>query len=242
MTKQSIVCIRVRLLRFARNDEQGVFLVVWLVIFINLFFVPVLTLYMIHQRKQKPLKFNVEMLLQYCIIAACNIPLTKVFILMFKKLSGKVIPLDSGYYTLSALFSAVLLYKYYVSGLYEKHSAMLSALWDKLCAFYKEHYAYCKTYAKKSFWREKIAGRGIKRIIKELLPAYFVVLAACFMMFIYEPILLYSTNKNDFWFDFSIMITPLFYVWGGVFFTHRHCGNVRNLFYKLIFFWQSDCL
>ena len=194
------------------------------IIFINLFFVPMLALYMIYQRKGKPLIFNVEMLLQYCIIAACNIPFTEVFTLIFKKISGNVIPLDSGYYTLFALFSAVLLYKYYVSGLYEKYSAMFFAMCGKLCtfgikqyaryrkacfSFYKEQSAYYSAYLKKSLWREKIAGRGIKRIIKELLPAYFVLLAACFMMFIYEPILLYSTNKNDFWFDFGIMITPL---------------------------------
>lgn len=41
-----------------------------------------------------------------------------------------------------------------------------------------------------------------------LFPAYVIWSAFCFMLFIYEPLLMYSTNKNDFWFDFGIMIMP----------------------------------
>lgn len=92
-----------------------------------------------------------------------------------------------------------------LNALYEKyHKACL--------AFYKEQSAYYSAYLKKSLWREKIAGRGRKRIIKELLPACVVMFASCFMMFVYEPILLYSNNKNDFWFDFGMMILPLFVI------------------------------
>ena len=92
----------------------------------------------------------------------------------------------------------------------------LNALYGKYhracLAFFKRQFAYYSAYFKKSLWREKIAGRGIKRIIKELLPACVVMFASCFMMFVYEPILLYSTNKNDLWFDFGMMILPLFVI------------------------------
>ena len=68
---------------------------------------------------------------------------------------------------------------------------------------------YYTTYFKKDFWKEKIGEKGIKQILGELLPAYVLVLASCFMMLIFEPILLYATNMDDFWFDFSIMIWPV---------------------------------
>ena len=47
-----------------------------------------------------------------------------------------------------------------------------------------------------------------KEDIRQLRPAYVIWSAFCFMLFVYEPLLMYSTNKNDFWFDFGIMIFP----------------------------------
>lgn len=49
---------------------------------------------------------------------------------------------------------------------------------------------------------------GSERSSRQLKPAYMIWFAFCFMLFIYEPLLMYSTNKNDFWFDFWIMILP----------------------------------
>lgn len=43
---------------------------------------------------------------------------------------------------------------------------------------------------------------GSERSSRQLKPAYMIWFAFCFMLFIYEPLLMYSTNKNDFWFDF----------------------------------------
>ncbi len=54
---------------------------------------------------------------------------------------------------------------------------------------------------------KKRAGAGC--VWRQLAPAYILVFAFCFMLFIYEPILMYSTNKNDFWFDLGIMILPV---------------------------------
>lgn len=49
---------------------------------------------------------------------------------------------------------------------------------------------------------------GVRCVFKRLTPAYILLFAFCFMLFVYEPVLMYSTNKNDFWFDFQIMIIP----------------------------------
>ena len=82
---------------------------VQMVIFINLFFVPVVSLYLIYRRKKKSIVKSMEMLLHYCILTACNIPAAKVFVFLIKFLFKKQISIDSGYYTLAALISAVLM-------------------------------------------------------------------------------------------------------------------------------------
>lgn len=82
---------------------------VHLVIFINLFFIPLLPLYVIYRKKQKPLEPNLDLLFQYGIIAVCNIPLTKIFTFLSKKIGGIFISIDSGYYTVAALLPPVLL-------------------------------------------------------------------------------------------------------------------------------------
>lgn len=56
--------------------------------------------------------------------------------------------------------------------------------------------------------REEKTKVGVRCALTQLTPAYILVFAFCFMLFVYEPILMYSTNKNDFWFDFGIMIVP----------------------------------
>lgn len=69
------------------------------------------------------------------------------------------------------------------------------------------------------------SGIDFKEKMNQLMPAYVIMFSFCFMLFIYEPILMYSTNKNDFWFDFGIMIFPtlmifvLFFLMGTVFVT-----------------------
>jgi len=82
---------------------------VQLVVFVNLFFVPVLSLYLLYRKKQKTLRLNLDLLFQYCIITACNIPLTKVFIFLAKRAGGVFISIDSGYYTILAILSAIML-------------------------------------------------------------------------------------------------------------------------------------
>ncbi len=45
--------------------------------------------------------------------------------------------------------------------------------------------------------------------IKQLLPCWIISFAFCFMLFIYEPTVMYATNKNDFWFDLSVIAVPM---------------------------------
>lgn len=49
--------------------------------------------------------------------------------------------------------------------------------------------------------------------MKKMLPAFLIALVSGFMFFIYEPIAMFSTNIDDFWFDIHMMIKPnlLFY-------------------------------
>ena len=53
--------------------------------------------------------------------------------------------------------------------------------------------------------------------MKKLIPAYILLFAFCFMFFIYEPITMYATNINDFWFDLGIMLKPVSLIFISVF-------------------------
>ena len=45
----------------------------------------------------------------------------------------------------------------------------------------------------------------MKRVLDDLLPCLILAFTTSFMLFIYEPIIMYSNNINDFWFDLSIL-------------------------------------
>jgi len=53
----------------------------------------------------------------------------------------------------------------------------------------------------------------MKNNIKNLIPAYILAFVVSFMLYIYEPILIYSSNFNDFWFDFKAMmgVIPIYF-------------------------------
>lgn len=163
---------------------------VYMVIFINLFFIPLLPLYLIYRKKQKSLEPDLDLLFQYGIITACNVPLTKVPIFLIKKIAGIFIPIDSGYYTIAALFPTILIILLYI-----------------ICKFYPDH----------STWKEKIIQKGVNGVIRDLAPACILFFVSCFMLLIFEPILMYATNINDFWFDFQLMIGPVLSIFVRVF-------------------------
>lgn len=56
---------------------------------------------------------------------------------------------------------------------------------------------------------KRFAQKGIKGVARDLAPACILLFVSCFMLFVFEPILMYATNMNDFWFDFQIMIWPV---------------------------------
>ena len=46
----------------------------------------------------------------------------------------------------------------------------------------------------------------MKNYFKKITPVIILAFVASFMLFIYEPIITYSANINDFWFDFKLML------------------------------------
>ena len=46
----------------------------------------------------------------------------------------------------------------------------------------------------------------IKNDLKNLAPGYIIAFVVSFMLYVYESILTYSSNINDFWFDFGQML------------------------------------
>ncbi|MBQ3409046.1 MAG: sulfatase-like hydrolase/transferase [Clostridia bacterium] len=67
--------------------------------------------------------------------------------------------------------------------------------------------------------------------MKKMIPAFLVALISGFMFFIYEPLTMYATNVNDFWFDIYIMIKPsllffcLYFISVSVFFLIIYLAN-----------------
>lgn len=165
---------------------------VHLVVFVNLFFVPLLPLYFIYRIKQKPLAANLDLLFQYGMVVVCNFLLSEVFAFSMEEIVG-IIPIDSGYYTVAALLPTIL---------------AISAV-----VLYK----FCKTYPDHEPWSKKIGQKGIKGVAKDLAPACILMFTGCFMLFLYEPILMYANNMGDFWFDFHFLIGPVLMLFFGLF-------------------------
>ena len=53
-----------------------------------------------------------------------------------------------------------------------------------------------------------------KEAVKQLAPAYIISFALCYMLFLYEPVLMYSTNIDDFWFDLGTIIPSMLGAFG----------------------------
>lgn len=82
---------------------------VTLVIFLNLFFAPCVALWIQSKRNNEELHPSLRFFVQYAILSVCNVPLTKIGVALCKKISGRTISIDSGYYTLLAVLAAVIL-------------------------------------------------------------------------------------------------------------------------------------
>ncbi len=53
--------------------------------------------------------------------------------------------------------------------------------------------------------------------MKKLIYSYIITFALCFMLFLYEPIMMYANNINDFWFDLGIAFFPFLKLFLGIF-------------------------
>ena len=58
----------------------------------------------------------------------------------------------------------------------------------------------------------KIRGVNMKKYIKEIWPSYILSIVISFMLFLYEPIVFYSNNVNDLWFDLGTLLNPMILV------------------------------
>lgn len=163
---------------------------VQLVIFVNLFFIPLLPLYLIYSTNQKPLEPGLDLLFQYGIITVCNIPLTKVFIFAIKKAGGIFVSIDSGYYTVAALLPtlfAVLLYKIYPDCKLWKGKVV-----QKGIEWITEK-PYSSTYMRLESQRQRISGQAVHP--KDLLKAFEVRMNLC-----------NKVEKRWFWGTFVLLI------------------------------------
>lgn len=80
------------------------------VLWINLFFVPVLPLYLGCKCRRKPLTPSLELLFQYCIAVSLNHVAAHALAFLLRRLTGAGFALDSARYTLVALLAALLLF------------------------------------------------------------------------------------------------------------------------------------
>lgn len=83
------------------------------VVLINLFFVPVLPLYLSCKICRRPLTPSLELLFQYCVIVSLNHVTAHIISLLLFKLTGSGYSLDSARYTLIDILAAVLLFLAY---------------------------------------------------------------------------------------------------------------------------------
>ena len=65
----------------------------------------------------------------------------------------------------------------------------------------------------------------MKKYLKDILPAFIISFVSGFMLFIYEPIIMYASNVNDFWFDLYVLLSCTVIIFGitviGIFFAYN---------------------
>lgn len=76
---------------------------------INLFFVPMLAIYLHYKRNGRGLEPRIDLLFQYGIVAAFNFVLAKTLLSVANRIVPTITSVDSAHYTVAALFSAWLL-------------------------------------------------------------------------------------------------------------------------------------
>ncbi|MBQ3409047.1 MAG: sulfatase-like hydrolase/transferase [Clostridia bacterium] len=75
----------------------------------------------------------------------------------------------------------------------------------------------------------------MRKYLKEILPAVIVAFISSFMLFIYEPIIMYVSNSTDFWFDIKILISCTSIIFFIAFFAIFIGYNIVYLLTKYVF-------
>lgn len=75
---------------------------------INLFFVPILPVYRYYRKTGQPIRPSLELLFQYAISVALNIPIAKILIFLPSYFLHDAAKVVSSYFTIAALIAACL--------------------------------------------------------------------------------------------------------------------------------------
>ena len=86
-----------------------------LMVIINLLFTPITGLSLFLKKKKMEFKFSAKVLELYLLFTTWNIPFTKLFLIVTRKIGLTIVP-ESGFYTLIALIASIVLYGIFVLG------------------------------------------------------------------------------------------------------------------------------
>lgn len=147
------------------------------VVWVNLLFAPAIALWVHVKRHNAKFALSVRLLLQYAIFVACNIPLTKIGIVMIRRLLGREISIDSGYYTLAAIFA----------------SALLPGLMDRARNVYRDREKYYKQ------WKNCLRKHSMTYTQK--LPVTLLLILLIVVAYVIRgPLEIYTGNAHEFLF------------------------------------------
>lgn len=180
---------------------------VTLVVFLNLFCVPVVSLWIYGKRHNVEPELSISYLMQYAILVACNVPLTKIGVALARKLLRWDISIDSGYYTLLALMAAsvlpMLLEK--IQAVYLDRTILFQAgkkLFGRLLSKVKSLCQKCKVLLTKRSMKYK----------QKLLISVLLIGLTVIAYIIRKPLELYAVNANEFLFVLSDFLPWLFLI------------------------------
>lgn len=152
------------------------------VVVLNLFFVPVVALWLDYKERDLSVKPTVNLLLKYMIFTVVNAPMTKVGVFLLRKMVDREISIDSGIYTVLAILSSIVL------GFLAERVRTVS----KKLQLRKMVRDFLTTKKEPSITRKQ------KMILAGTVNLFFV-----FTMVVFTPFDVFFSNQADFNFSFS---------------------------------------
>jgi len=163
------------------------------VIFLNLFFVPAVSLWVYNKRHGEKIRPTLQLLVQYAILSACNVPLTKIGVFLVRKLLDRNISIDSGYYTLLAVLAA----------------AILPNLLDKIRTAYVDRAELIQK------GKVFLTRRSMK--YRQKLPAAFLLILLIIIGYVLRgPLEIYAKNAQEFLFTLGDFLPWLLLIAAGI--------------------------